>query len=144
MAKKALTKSEINKWNRENAELIKSDAKLALKRQVENITKNFATISNRKVMATIVLCKYYQARSVETFRRFQIHGVFWNNQTSTAYGNVFAELIATDTEVGFFIAHGVDYGVYLELANNRKNEALRPIVMDLEPQFMSDLKRIWE
>lgn len=143
MAKKALTNSEINKWNRLNAELIKSDAKLTLQRQVENVTKNIETLSLRKVKATIVLCKYYEARSKELFRKFQIHNVFWTNRTSSAYGNVFSKTITEVGEVGFFIAHAVDYGVYLELANDRKYEALYPIIKELEPEFKKDLKEIW-
>lgn len=143
MAKKALTKSEVNKWNRVNAELKKSDDKLALDRQVQNIVGNIKTIQGRRVTASIVLCKYYAARALQTFRKFQMHNVFWNNQTNTAYNTVFASDFVEKDAIGWFIAHLMEYGIYLELANDRKHEALRPIVVELEAEFKEDLKRIW-
>jgi hypothetical protein len=78
------------------------------------------------------------------FRRYQTYNTFWNNQTETAYNSVFAENYTVGTEVGWFIAHAVEYGVYLELANDRKHEALRPIIQELWPAFEKDLKTIWE
>jgi hypothetical protein len=33
--------------------------------------------------------------------------------------------------------------VYLELANNRQNEALRPIINEYLPRFKADLRRLY-
>jgi hypothetical protein len=55
-------------------------------------------------------------------------GRFWTNQTGDTESRVFGEAFATDEAVGFFLAHGVEWGIYLEKANNRQNEMLRPLI----------------
>jgi hypothetical protein len=55
-------------------------------------------------------------------------GRFWTNQTGDTESRVFGEVILTDGAIGFFLAHGVEWGIYLELANNRQNESLRPLI----------------
>lgn len=71
-----------------------------------------------------------------------LEGEYWNNQTSEAANAVFGETYRTKTEIGFFIAHGVKYGIYLELANNRRNEALRPLIEEYGVKFIESAKRI--
>ena len=100
-------------------------------------------IFERRIAATKALCEYYSALSIQTFRQRQSANAFWNNQTSTAYSRVFSEAFYERDAIGWFIAHAVEYGVYLELANDRAHEALKPIVIELEPAFMRDLKGIW-
>jgi hypothetical protein len=46
--------------------------------------------------------------------------------------------------VGWFLAHATDYGVYLELANDRKHAALLPTTLRYYSRFMRDLKSILE
>jgi hypothetical protein len=55
-------------------------------------------------------------------------GRFWNNQTGQTAERVFGESFKDDKSVGFFMAHGVKWGIYLEIANNRQNESLRPLI----------------
>lgn len=144
MPKKYNDKSETAKWNRTNATLHKVNEKDNLKRQFETITKNIRAANTRKVIASIALCRYYSAKALETFRRYQTFQTFWNNQTGTAYNQVFASNIAEDREIGFFIAHDVLYGIYLELANDRKHEALWPIIRDMYSEFEIELRKLWE
>lgn len=111
---------------------------------VNEVKQNLKEIYNRKIKETLALCEWYAARAVVMFRKFQGMNVFWNNQTGTAYSTVFTEAISTSTEIGWFMAHAVEYGVCLELANDRKHEAIRPIVQELSEPFMADLRAIWE
>lgn len=143
MPKQALSKSEVNKWNRVNKRLIADDQNATIRRQVENVISNIRTINERRVAASIALCWYYSEKAKQTFRKFQTFNTFWTNQTFTAYSSVFTGIIAEPSEIGFFIAHMVEYGVYLELANDRKHEALWPIIRDLQSQFEIDLHEIW-
>jgi hypothetical protein len=55
-------------------------------------------------------------------------GRFWTNQTGQTAARVFGEVFTDDKSVGFFMAHGVEWGIYLEKANNRQNESLRPMI----------------
>lgn len=136
-------KKETAKWNRANSKINKVNANDVLKRQFDTVNKNITAIYTRKVIASIALCNYYSARALEVFRRFQSFNVFWNNRTNSAYNQVFSANIVGDTEIGFFIAHNVKYGIYLELANDRKHEALFPIIRDLDSQFEIDLRSLW-
>lgn len=111
---------------------------------IELVKKNIENIYEEKIAATIALCEWYAAKALQTFRRFQSFNEFWTNRTNSAYNRVFAENYYIKDEVGWFIAHAVEYGVYLEISNDRKHEALRPIVETLWPDFERDLKRIWE
>jgi len=70
-------------------------------------------------------------------------GNFWDNQTAQAAAGVFSNAFKDERSVGWFLAHGVFYGVYLELANDRKHEALRPIVQQYAGKFLEDIKKIY-
>lgn len=144
MPRKYNDKAETAKWNKVNAQLHKVNEKDVLKRQVDTVMRNVEAASTRKVIASIALCRYYSAKALELFRRFQGFNEFWNNRTSVAYAEVFTNSFAEDDGFGFFIAHGVSYGVYLELANDRKHEALWPIIKELDSEFEIDLRKIWE
>lgn len=112
---------------------------------VDKVKRSIDDIYKRRVNKTYALCKWYAGRAQEIFRRFQAFNVFWNNQTGTAYSQVYAQGFKdVNGDAGFFISHAVEYGIYLELANDRKHEALRPIVQDLLPEFQEDLRKIWE
>lgn len=71
-----------------------------------------------------------------------IAGKYWTNQTSEAANAVFGEVFATKTEIGFFIAHGVKYGIYLELANDRKNQALGPLIEEFGMKFIASVQKL--
>jgi hypothetical protein len=45
--------------------------------------------------------------------------------------------------IGFLMAHGVPYGPHLELANNRRNEAIRPIMAKWGPKAIADVKKMY-
>lgn len=76
------------------------------------------------------LFAYAQLLSVEALTELQDRqkdNAFWNNETFQALQRLFSDAFMEDDAVGFFLAHGVEYGIYLELANDRQNEALRPM-----------------
>ena len=143
MPRKYNDKAETAYWNTVNAQLHKVNKKDVSKRQIATVMRNVEAASTRKVIASIALCRYYSAKALELFRRFQGFNEFWNNQTGTAYARVFSGNIAEDREIGFYIAHDVQYGIYLELANDRKHEALRTIILDLDSKFEIELRKLW-
>lgn len=111
---------------------------------VQEVKKNIQEIVDKRIVASLAVCEWYTGYAITLFRKFQSMNAFWTNRTGTAYARVFADILSTTDEIGWFIAHAVEYGVYLELANDRKHEALRPIVNDLYAEFMRDIKAIWE
>jgi hypothetical protein len=56
---------------------------------------------------------------------------------------MFSNAFIDGNDVGWFLSHGVQYGVYLELANDRQNEAIRPIIRELLPQFKKDVEELF-
>jgi hypothetical protein len=56
---------------------------------------------------------------------------------------VFSNAFKDDNIIGWYIAHGVEYGVYLELANDGAHQALRPIVEEFMSPFFKDVKSLY-
>lgn len=110
---------------------------------VERVKGNIRAIYRARIIASYALCRYYAELALQNFRRAQSSSEYWNNRTNTAYNTVFADTIEGKDEVGFLLAHKVEYGVYLELANDRKHEALWPTIRDLDSAFEIKLREIW-
>lgn len=101
-------------------------------------------IYDRRLVALYALNEFYAAKALKLFREDQKnYQIYWENQTSQAVDSVFSGVIKDNDFIGFFLAHGKDYGVYLELANNRQNEALKPIMDSLYQDYIKDVKAIY-
>ena len=114
-----------------------------LRQQIEAIRENIKTIYDRRRASAIALCLQYAGMVLQAFRQFQASNKFWNNQTNAAYDTVFSDAIISNDAIGFFLAHMVEYGVYLELANDRKNQALLPMVMRFYSRFVRDMEELY-
>lgn len=108
----------------------------------EALAKIFEIQEKRK-LAVVALCKYYAKLVIEDFQAKQENDYYWNNQSGFAKDLMFAEEFEEKNIIGFFMAHGVEYGPSLELANDRQNEALRPTIEKFLPKFKEDLNKIW-
>jgi hypothetical protein len=107
------------------------------------VGKRVTEIFERRKAAAYALCLAYAARALAVFREQQHEELFWQNQTGQAYARVFASTFLDEDAMGWQLAHGVQYGVYLELANDRRHEALRPVVEYLLEPFMKDLRELY-
>lgn len=123
------------------------------------VSRNIGAIYARKRAAVLAICLAYAGQILKEFRIQQMTGPgggswidryngrgkgrYWNNQTENAARQVFADAFIDGDDLGFFIAHMVDYGVYLELANDRRHEALRPLIEKFYPLFRRDLEAIY-
>jgi len=99
----------------------------------KNVSSFIRQLGDKMIAAAYGLAREYATRAIQDFRTRQgieqeAVGEFWTNRTTDAVRRVFTQAFLTGTEVGFLIAHAVDYGISLELANDRKHEALRPII----------------
>ena len=113
------------------------------------IKQNIAAVYKRRKNALIARSYQYAGFALQRFRQKQptgpgIKGAFWTNQTSIAADKVFSGVISEKGVVGFFLAHNVEYGVSLELANDRRHESLRPTVMAFYSRFDRDVKKDYE
>ena len=92
-------------------------------------------IFDRKKAALFAYAKQLAEESLAELQDQQKDNAFWNNETFQALQRLFSDAFMEDDAVGFFLAHGVEYGVYLELANDRQNEALRPMIEKYSLKF---------
>ncbi len=98
--------------------------------------------------AVLALCTAYAGKVLDKFHSEQpdalaATGEYWSNQTGTAVKTVFSKSFIEGESIGFFLSHAVEYGVYLELANSRRNEALRPLIEEFFPAFERDLRSLY-
>jgi len=109
---------------------------------VESVKKNIGFIFERRKAAIYALSLRYAALAINYFRAEQSGGRFWNNETKTAKDTMFTNAFIEDDVIGWFMAHDVEYGPYLELANNRQNEAIAPVIKRFAGRFFRDVKEL--
>lgn len=114
-----------------------------LRGQISSVKSNVTKIYLKKRNAAIALCYEYGGLALNAFLQKQTGNAYWKNRTYVALDTVFSGVINESGFVGFFLAHLQKYGIYLELANDRKHEALRPIVMSFYSRFERDLQEIF-
>lgn len=118
---------------------------MSVKQGFSLVTKNIYSITDRRIVASYALCVAYASYALKEFRTNQDLNKFWTNQTYTAEKEMFGDAFSEDGNniIGWFMAHGAEYGVYLELANDRKYAAIWPIVLKYSYMFKKDLAKIW-
>lgn len=111
---------------------------------VNPVVKRVTTIYERRAAAVYATSLEYAAIALRYFRQVQDTGGFWENRTSEALNRMFSDAFKDKNEIGWLMAHGVDYGVYLELANDRRNEAIRPIIQRFSGRFFKAVEKIYK
>lgn len=107
------------------------------------VQKSIGDAFERKKVAAFALASSYSVKMLDLFRERQSGNYYWQNRTTQAMNRVSTRAFRGKYELGFYIQHGVDYGVYLELANDRKHAALYPLVNEFAPKFYADLRRLF-
>lgn len=115
---------------------------MSTEQDINNVKANITKIFEERKVKLLALSLSYAGKAVNLFRQRQTGDEYWTNQTGQALSRAFSNAFQTKNEIGFFLSHGVDYGVYLELANDRAHEAIRPIIQELAPKFFKDVKEI--
>lgn len=93
-----------------------------------SVGSNIAGIFDRKIATLYAYGQQLAEEAVQEMQTRQAGNEFWNNQTLQAMQRLFGEAFQDADSVGFFIAHAVEYGIYLELANDRQNAILVPTI----------------
>lgn len=93
------------------------------------VAANVEAIFQKKLATLYALAKRLALECVQEAQQRQLGGnEFWNNETKTAVRTLFGDAFQDDVAVGFFLAHFIEYGIYLELANDRQNAILVPMI----------------
>ena len=109
----------------------------------KQVSANIINIYNRRKIAVYAISLKYAALALNYFRQHQRQGEYWQNQTGVARDTVFTDAYVEDNIVGWFIAHMVEYGPYLELSNDGKHQAIRPVMEMFAPMFIRDVKELY-
>ena len=67
----------------------------------------------------------------------------WTNRTFRAARGIYANVGSDNESVWVNLYHTMSYGVYLELANNRKHAIIEPIIRQLAPEFIARVKAVY-
>jgi hypothetical protein len=117
---------------------------------VESDTKKVkAKVTNifaQRQSQVFALAQFYAAKTLSFFQANQLrseNGRWWTNQTYQASQRVFTNAFIDGKAIGYFIAHGIEYGIYLTLANNRAHDALTPCIFRFFKEFKRDLGRLY-
>lgn len=113
---------------------------------VKNNIRNIVLIKKRAQFEA--LNQGYAGIALEYLRSVQPpsinrKGLFWFNRTGQAALRLFTGTIREQDTMGWFAAHGVNYGPYLELANDKQNAALYPTIKRFAGRYLKDVKRIY-
>lgn len=112
------------------------------------VKKKIASIYLRRRAAAYALSLQYAALALKYFRSVQpsspnTKGLFWTNRTGQAAARMFTQGIKEDNVVGWLMAHAVQYGVYLEKANNRRYQSIRPIIQRFAGRYLAAVRRLY-
>lgn len=115
---------------------------------VDNVKNNIKNIFERRRASLYALALYYAAQAINYFRSVQpptpnSKGKFWTNRTGQAAARMFTNAELGKDFITWFMAHGVQYGVYLELANDRRYAAINPIIQRYAGRFIEDAKKLY-
>ena len=105
-------------------------------------------LMERNVASLEALNRYYASMVIKYFITMQKTGIntrgrWWFNQTEQAAARMFARAFREGKSYGWFLSHGVNYGIYLTLANDRKHDALTPIIRRFAGRYFEDVKKIF-
>ena len=91
------------------------------------VTDRIAGLVNEKIVRLAAFAERTALAALQDMQDFQRgSGQAWNNETNQAFLGLFSGPINERDAVGFFVAHTMFYGVFLELANDRQNAILVP------------------
>ena len=68
----------------------------------------------------------------------------WTDRTAQARDRLHGDCIRIDTGIRIFLAHGVEYGVYLEFANEKRYAVIYPTLQQEAPGVMYGLQGLFD
>ena len=112
------------------------------------VVDNIKDIFKRRNAALYALCLRWAAVALNKFRKEQpatpgAPGRFWTNQTGQAAARMMTEAIKYDDGASIIMYHAVDYGIYLELANDRRYAAIMKIMIEILQPFKNEVDKLY-
>ena len=107
------------------------------------VAENIKKIYERRVVAVFALAGNNALQALLRFKRAQSQNTFWKNETSDALNRMSTKPFKRGTLIGFRMTHGIFYGIWLELANEGRHAAIRPIIGIQAKIFFKEAKALY-
>jgi len=104
------------------------------------VNKNLDDWADRQRAAVIMLAKNW-AGQLEGRAKANAK---WTDRTSNARNGLFGSTGIAGNEVQIYLGHSVEYGIFLELANDGRFAILKPTLDAAIPEINRDYKKLWE
>ncbi len=66
----------------------------------------------------------------------------WSDRTGNARQTLRTEVIDLTQEIALLLSHGVDYGIFLEMAHGGKYEIIGPALDEFTPKVWADIRKM--
>lgn len=115
---------------------------------LQSVKKNIVELYKRRKAAVYAICLKWGAVMLEYFHRQQPpspgeKGLFWTSRTAYAAATFFYYVLQSNDYVALRVAHLAQYGIYLELANDRKHEAIRPLIKRYAGRCLKEIQELY-
>ena len=109
----------------------------------DDVIRNLRDWGERKRAAAIALAQNW-AGEIEARGKSRAP---WRDRTGNARNGLFGSTQITglaQNEIKIVIGHSVEYGVFLELANDGRYAVLKPTLDAAAPEIFESYRRLWE
>jgi len=106
----------------------------------DEVIRNLENWAYRRRAAVIALAKDWAGKLEGRAKQ----NAPWKDRTGNARNGLKGEVAVGANEVKIALAHSVDYGVFLELANDGKHAILKPTLDAAAPEIYRTYERLWK
>ena len=104
------------------------------------VKKNLQDWASRQRAAVIMLAKNWSGQLEGRAKA----AAPWTDRTGNARNGLFGSTEVKGNEVKIILGHSMEYGIFLELANDGRFAVLKPIIDQAVPEIYDSYKRLWE
>lgn len=106
----------------------------------DEVKKNLRTWADRQRAAVIMLAKNWAGQLEGRAKT----NALWTDRTGNARNGLFGSAEVKGNEVFIRLGHSIEYGIFLELANDGRFAVLKPTIDQAAPKIYDSYKRLWE
>ncbi|NPV44807.1 MAG: hypothetical protein HPY70_12670 [Firmicutes bacterium] len=106
----------------------------------KKVVKNAEKWVDRKIVANLALAANWAARMEA---HMKTHAP-WQDRTGTARAGLFAKPEVDGDDIVIRLGHSVEYGIYLELAHERKYAILEPTARKFARNILKSYRELWK
>ena len=111
---------------------------MALRVKAEDFLKKLSNVETKSQAAF----RMFATEGAKKFENYAKQNRPWTDRTGQARQRLTGWVEMFSDKIRIHIGHGVDYGIYLELANEKKYAILQQTVSAVSPEILEGLKEL--